>query len=758
MSYKSIANTDMVNLQNCEDEPIHIPGSIQPHGFLLAVDSATKHVRFCSGNISQFLGHSHEQVLKKTLQELFTPEQYDVVTTYLKKFKSSYSAPMLLKLGDRMLTCLVHLSGDLQVLEFEAVSEQQIAVSDVYQQTHQFTFLMESAGSLQQLAQLVAEEVRKTTEFDRVMVYKFDGDHNGHVIAESRKDDIEPFFDLHYPASDIPAQARALYLKNLLRIIVDVNYDPVPIFTAADNPEKNLDLTHSVLRSVSPIHVQYLKNMGVNASMSVSLVHEQRLWGLIACHHHSPKFIPGDLRLAAQLQGHFFTSQITVRERAEEYQIALGIEHALNDMLGKLATTEKISFNELILDENLLRLTNASGVVLSVNNRVYSSGVLPGGDDIHKLLNWLMVYSPSASFSTSNLTKIYPDAAAFCDKVSGVTFHSLGSGNGNCIVWCRNEVVQDVKWGGRPDEKDLSPGAGSLTPRKSFEIWSETKRCHATPWANPEIQAATNFAHSLQRHVHMAFLQKEEAKQRQLNTRLLEANAELENLYWIGSHDLKEPLRKIQLFASRIIDERDPADIEMIFSSVKRMNNSAKRMQLLIADILAYSKLSKSEEGFKIQDLNLIIQAVSIELQTDITDKNATIQTDGLPTINGISSFLQQLFVNIFRNSLKFARPGIAPLITVKYDGLQAYENGDPEIKYHQIRVVDNGIGFEPQYSEAIFKVFTRLHTQSEYPGSGVGLALCRKIMTNHNGFIRATSSAGEGTSIELYFPDNNAT
>jgi chemotaxis family two-component system sensor kinase Cph1 len=758
MSYKSIANTDMVNLQNCEDEPIHIPGSIQPHGFLLAVDKTTSLIRFCSGNIARFLEHSHEEVLRKTLQEIFSREQYEIVTTYLRSFKSSYSAPMLLKVGDRMLTCSVHLSGDLQVLEFEPVSEQSIAVSDVYEQTRQFTYLMESAGNLQQLAQLVAEEVRKTTGFDRVMVYKFDGDNNGHVIAESRKDDIEPFFDLHYPASDIPAQARALYLKNLLRIIVDVSYEPVHIFTAADNPDKNLDLTHSVLRSVSPIHVQYLQNMGVSASMSVSLVHEQKLWGLIACHHHSPKFIPGDLRLAAQLQGHFFTSQISVRERAEEYQIALGIEHALNDMLGKLSTTDKIAFNELILEENLLKLTNASGVILSVNNRIYSNGILPGEDDIKKLLNWLMVYSPTSNFSESNLKAIYPDSAAYCDKVSGVSFHSLGSGNGNCIVWCRQEVVQEVRWGGRPDEKEAGSDAVSLTPRKSFEIWSETKRCYARAWANPEIQAATNFAHSLQRHVHMAFLQKEEAKQRQLNIKLLEANAELENLYWIGSHDLKEPLRKIQLFASRIIDERDPADIEMIFNSVKRMNNSAKRMQLLIADILAYSKLSKSEEGFRVQDLNMIIQLVIAELHTDITDKNASVKSGNLPTINGISSFLQQLFVNIFRNSLKFSKAGIAPEIVVTYDGLQDYQNGDPDFKYHRVSVSDNGIGFDPQYSEAIFKVFTRLHTQSEYPGSGVGLALCRKIMASHNGYIQATSSLGEGTAIELYFPANEQT
>lgn len=754
MNYKSIQNNDQVTLSNCEDEPIHIPGSIQPHGFLLAIDKGTLEVKFCSSNIVDYTGLSHEQVLTKNINKIFSEEQYRLLSAYLQADAARFHTPLKLVLADRKFNCSIHISGDVQVLELEPAGEDSMGLMDVYQQTRQFTQFMETAGSLKMLAQMVADEVRNIIGFDRVMVYRFDKEYNGHVIAESKAENIEPFLDLHYPHTDIPAQARALYLKNLLRIIVDVTYAPVPIFTTQDNTQKDLDLTHSVLRSVSPIHVQYLKNMGVDASMSISLIHEQRLWGLIACHHYSPRFVPGDLRIAAQLQGHFLTSQITVREQAEEYLISKDVDKALNIMLDSLSATENLSFAELVENDEILQMTNATGLILFVDNTLYMSGDLPSENELGKLLNWLNIYSPTTSFSTSNFQQLYPDSAAYCELISGIIFHPLGSGN--CIVWCRKEVLQEVKWAGKPDEK-LSPGSvKSLSPRKSFEIWSETKRCYAEFWEKPEMQAAANFAHALQRQVNMSFLRREEEKQRRLNVKLQEANSELENLYWIGSHDLKEPLRKIQVFASRIIDEDSSPNFDDVVNSVKRMNDSAKRMQLLISDILAYSKLNKPEGNLQLMDLNQVVQTVLNELSGEIIEKTAHVTTDQLPSVKGIPSFLQQLFVNLLRNSLKFSRSGESPVIEIKNDGINSLGEPEDQDKYYIISIHDNGIGFDPRFNESIFKVFTRLHAQSEYTGSGVGLALCRKIMTTHHGHIRAKGSPGQGACIELYFPVDN--
>jgi light-regulated signal transduction histidine kinase (bacteriophytochrome) len=314
--------------------------------------------------------------------------------------------------------------------------------------------------------------------------------------------------------------------------------------------------------------------------------------------------------------------------------------------------------------------------------------------------------------------------------------------------------LQEVHWGGNPDKARIKDEKG-LSPRKSFELWKQVKKCESNMWQKPELFAAASFANALQKQVHMMFLTREELKHRRLSEKLIEANSELENLNWIGSHDLKEPLRKIQLFASRILEEDVTVENEVIWNAVKKMSKSATRMQLLITDILSYSKLSHIEEGFRTVNLNNLVKTVIEELSLEISEKRAVVEHNTLPDIKGISFLLQQLMVNLIRNALKFAKPEVAPHITIHYSGEQSSlpEGIQSTGTFKKIIVKDNGIGFDNQFKEAIFKVFTRLHDSSEYSGSGVGLALCRKIMRNHNGYIFADSTPGSGSVFSLYFP-----
>ncbi len=292
--------------------------------------------------------------------------------------------------------------------------------------------------------------------------------------------------------------------------------------------------------------------------------------------------------------------------------------------------------------------------------------------------------------------------------------------------------MQEVHWAGNPEKAIIKDEKG-LSPRKSFELWKEVKKCESNQWQKPELVGAANFANAMQKHVHMMFLSKEELKYRKLSEKLKEANAELENLNWIGSHDLKEPLRKIQLFASRILDEEHEGKSDVIFNSVKRMSESAKRMQTLIADILSYSRLSHVEDGFKPVHFSDLVKGVINDLSSEIDEKNAVIEYSELPTLKGVPFLLQQLLVNLIRNALKFSKAGTDPHITIHYSEA---ERLPAELQstdtFYKIVVSDNGIGFDNQYKDTIFKVFQRLHNNSEYSGSGVGLALCRKIMQSH--------------------------
>src|SRR6478672_1754703 len=317
MQIRDIVNREIVNLTNCDHEPIHIPGSIQPHGFLIAID-AKGIVHFCSGNISEYLDTTYQQVLGKHFSELFGAGTFAKIEPYLHNQELDTILPLLLHFFEKQFQCTLHFNGDKFIIEAELHQVGIDKIADVYNQTLQFVSYMNSTNTLKSLCELVADGTREITGYDRVMIYRFDKDYNGEVFAESRRDDLEPFLGLHYPHTDIPVQARELYLKNLLRLITDVDYAPVPIYTIDDGTAQNLDLSLSVLRSTSPIHVEYLKNMGVGATLTISLIHQEKLWGLIACHHYSAKNITPEIRLAARVQGQFITSQIDVRQSNEE--------------------------------------------------------------------------------------------------------------------------------------------------------------------------------------------------------------------------------------------------------------------------------------------------------------------------------------------------------------------------------------------------------------------------------------------------------
>lgn len=754
MKFKDIVNRDVVNLTNCEHEPIHIPGSIQPHGFLIGLKIDDLTIDFCSGNSFEYIGLRYEQLLGKSFQLVFGEAQTNILKSYISSGGDLSTAPLQIELMNTTFTCNILTNSNTYILEFEHKVEEHLAVTDIYHQTKQFTFYMQSARTLQIFCQSVADETRKITGYDRVMIYRFDEDYNGKVFAESRTEKVESFLGLHYPHSDIPAQARELYKKNLLRLIGDVTYIPVPIYTIDDAPDKNIDLSLSTLRSVSPIHIQYLQNMGVAATLTISLMHDNRLWGLIACNHYSPKYISSDTRIAAQLQGHFLTSQISVLQVAEEYDVAKKVNNALDELLAQLFSADNVTLDKMIEQQALLTLTNAASVIIVVENMIYSNGNVPPVDEIKKLTNWLHTYNSQKGLSTSNLSILYPDANKWSDSAAGIIFQSLGSGQNNCIIWCRPESLQEVLWAGDP-QKAIVKDEHGLSPRKSFELWKEVKKSESNEWQKPEMMAAANFANALQKHVHMMFLTKEELKNRKLSDKLKEANAEVENLNWIGSHDLKEPLRKIQLFASLILGKNDGGVSETIIKSVTKMNESAQRMQMLIEDILSYSRLSHIENNFEVVSFNDLVKNIVNELSFEINEKNAIIEYNNLPDVKGIPFLLQQLLVNLLRNSLKFSSDNINPYITIHAEGEAKFSPVDPPTHdlFYKIVVRDNGIGFENQYRDSIFKVFTRLHSHNEYSGSGVGLALCRKIMKNHNGYITAEGSPGNGAAFTLYFP-----
>lgn len=754
MNIKDIVNRDIVNLTNCDHEPIHIPGSIQPHGFLIAFTDALV-IDFCSANIESFLGLKPAQILTQKISGIFPGTISSAITGYTKTAALN-SLPLHIEYNGKSFYASIHKSRNVWIAEFEPVVTETPMASAIYEQTVQFVKYMEQSQTLQQLCDKVATEVRVLTGYDRVMIYRFDKDYNGEIFAESKRDDLESFFGLHYPHTDIPVQARQLYLVNLLRLIVDTGYEPVPLLTVDDKPDKNLDLSLSTLRSVSPIHIQYLQNMGVGATLTISLVHNGRLWGLISCHHYSKKYIDHYTKINAQLQGHLLTSQIDVRQKAEEYTVANTVNDALETLHNHVFLPERESLSAIVKHPQLLQLCNAAGVCIMLNDVIYKNGLTPEDETIRSITNWAFATHNQSIYSSSKLKDEFTEMDD-CSAAAGVIFCALSSNNAACITWFNPETLEEVKWGGNP-EKAIIKDENGLHPRKSFEIWKQVVKCQAREWMQPELTAAANFAYTLQKHITLLLLTEEETRQRLLSEELKASNAELENINWLSTHDLKEPLRKIQMFASKLVETESelPGHIN---TTLEKLSASAGRMQKLIADLTNYSKIRKTGGHFETIKLDELLQQLTESLADDLTEKNVQLTIrQNMPVIKGVPVLVHELFNNLLRNAIKFSRPETKPFISISAsEEIHAFETDAAAKPYYIITVKDNGIGFDNNFSEEIFKIFSRLHNATEYEGSGIGLALCKKIMQIHQGHITAKGKPDEGATFFLYFPVESA-
>jgi light-regulated signal transduction histidine kinase (bacteriophytochrome) len=439
MNLKNITNTDNINITNCESEPIHIPGSIQPFGYLLALNKTDNTIQYCSENCTVLFNIPLNEILGKPLTDFFNKKDVDSFATYSAK-KEEAEMPFAFVVGNQSFHVTAFSTQENIVMEFEPFSHEGIELPDLFFQTKRFAYSTEKADNLQILCQDAAEETRKITGYDRVMIYRFDEDYNGQVFAESKIDSLEPFLNLHYPETDIPSQARDLFLLNRTRMLTNVHSTNVPLYAIDQNADnKSLNLSLSTLRSFSPLHIEYLINMGIGATFTIALINHGKLWGLIACHNYSPKHIPYHVRLSAQLQGIFLSSQIDVRQVADEFELVKQTEKKL-DSLQKIMSGNEQSLAEEQTLIQLKNLLNADAVIICYKDTFYKQGLLPEDEKLHSLMQWLVTSKDQDVFQTSKLAESYSEAESLGSKVAGVVYLPIGTQTKNGIVWIRQEL------------------------------------------------------------------------------------------------------------------------------------------------------------------------------------------------------------------------------------------------------------------------------------------------------------------------------
>jgi chemotaxis family two-component system sensor kinase Cph1 len=492
------------DLTSCDREPIHIPGSIQPHGLLLIAKGDDLAVVAGAGEIETKLA---PEWLGRTLSDLLGQPVAEMLAA-----RPDHSAIALGQVHgtDCTFDAVAHRSADAVIVELEPAPGLLPSSIDVLSVIEEAAATFEQAFGLRELCERAAATFRQITGFDRVMVYRFLDDDAGIVLAENRDPALKSFLNQHFPASDIPQQARALYVRNRVRIIPDVSYEPAPIrpATAAD-----LDLSDVGLRSVSPVHLHYLQNMGVAASASISIVRDGALWGLIACHHPTPKFLPLHVRMACRALAGSLSRQIKAKEDAELYRERLRLRAAEDAVMLRLGSDISLAGFFATAGDDMCRMLGADSFAAVRGTELYVAGRSPRHADIRAVATHAAGLARTIPFVTDRLSEQLPEAHAYRDLASGVLAVTMSTDEPTILLWFRAEQIEVVNWAGNP-QKDvpLDPEV-PLTPRASFESWSEAVRGRSAPWTLFEVEAASRLMRAMF-----------EARQ---NRRLFEVNREL---------------------------------------------------------------------------------------------------------------------------------------------------------------------------------------------------------------------------------------
>jgi len=732
-------------LANCSREPIHIPGAIQPFGVLLALDDELR-ITQCSENVAAALGREPHAALGRSIEELIGCNLRSLVRD--SDFQSGQ--PLRLNMPDEASAwdAFLHRHRSQLIFELESVPVTTGVHDDSGRGRWVHTALatLESSTSLVALCQRACEQIKQLTGLDGVMVYKFHDDGHGEVIAEAKDDHWPKYLGLHYPASDIPPQARAIFLDNWVRMIPERDYVPAQL-VSRDSAAAPLDLGRSLLRSVSPVHIEYLKNMGVRASLTLSLISEGRLWGLIAGHHYrGPRHITFEPRAAAELVARLVSQQLSRREELETAAARERGRGVVTELVRRMKVSAEIADGLVGEPQDACDIFNCSGVAIA----------LPGGDwkRVGETPTYEHLVGLAAKldqrpgdwqvFHSDELVQEYSRAAEFKDCASGVLALRIPKGNGNYIFWFKPEVIHTITWAGDPN-KPLAPesSVARLRPRASFENWTEAVRMKSMPWARWEIELVETLGHAIVG----IDLQRQFDQATQARAAAEWANEQKEQLLAMVSHDLKNPLHSVIVgttFIQKLLPAESAAKLHTVLLAMQRSLHS---MGHLIDDLLSIAKLESGTVDLEIQEHS------AASLFSDAFDLLLPIAVEKGVALEMAADSLQdcrvacdrervlQVLSNLIGNAVKFTPSGGRITCRLAKAAREAC-----------FSIEDTGPGIARENLSSIFDRFWQAR-QTRRLGTGLGLSIAQGMITKHGGRIWVESELGQGSSFYFTLP-----
>lgn len=713
------------DLTQCDQEPIRTPGAIQPHGRLLALDPDTLATAAFSDN--------------------WNPGEIDEAVAMLRSFDFGAltigDPPVALgslQVRGNAFDASAHRSADHLIVEFEAVAPKVAQEAPIYSLTRVFLPKLRDADSIDELATLAATEMKRLTGFGRCLVYRFDESGHGEVLGEALDPGYDSYAGHHFPATDIPRQARALYLLNRFRLIADAHYTPVPLRTTAPAlAAAGVDLSQAQLRSISPIHLEYMRNMGTLASASVSIVVDGRLWGLISCHDHRPRFLGVPTRLACEHLGQLLALQIQSKAANRLVAERLELRKLTLEIVAQLSESDA-TLQRLVGDASLmLRLVRASGAAVVLDDAVWTVGEVPDDDQILELAQWVSGMGVEV-YRSDALAQTFLPAEAYQPRAAGVLAVSISQVHLHMILWFRPEIVQTVTWAGEP--KKAVAADGRIQPRLSFDSWVEHIRGRSDRWSAAEVGAAGELRQAL---IGIVLRRAEELAA--VAGELGRVNKELEAFSYTVSHDLRAPMRHIAGYVDLVVSTEGQHLSERALRYLGNVKEASAFAGQMVDALLDFSRMGRSALKRRPVDTSALVEGLARELARQEPARRIEWTFEpGLPLLDADPLLLQVALRNLLANAVKYSRSSEPPRIAVR--AVHA-DDGDG------LEIEDNGVGFQMKYVDKLFGVFQRLHQADEFEGTGIGLANVKRIVERHGGRVWARGEPDRGAAFGFVLP-----
>ncbi len=722
----------------CHEEEIHIPGHIQDYGYLIGLNERTKTIRFYSQNVPE-LFQVQQPLFGKSVAELpglfnrlLHSELYSNLDNFVEK-ESEYFVDKIRLSGNLYHFLLYRYDGHI-FLEFEKMvksNSQKVYISNKYA----------TPNTLQTTAEIwdnLVSSISNMIGYDRVMVYRFLDDGTGKVIAESNHSGLENFLGLHYPESDIPRQARALYLKKRERIFSNAHAEPVPILSQTADA---IDLTYSSVRAMSPVHAQYIRNSGASSSFSTSIIVENRLWGLLTCQNAEPKHID----LANRIRAEVFTTlaanaymSLKAQQKLDDLTEFNEKTRYLRNRFQEQSTLTDALFNNISV---LKGIVDCDGMAIIVQDKIKTVGAVPNADSLRQIAAWHQGNQEKIYYSDSFL-RDHREQFNLDASGAGVFIADLEGTKHQILMWFRREYRDYIKWAGYAEK---TPGNINhygvekmmVSPRKSFAIYLEDIQGKSRHWQNKNIIAVekliplileTSVSHS--------------KKILHLNEELKSLNEELDSFSYTISHDLGTPLTVMKLNAQLLQNsQRSNPEVQRKLQSIL---HEIEGMEQMMRNVLQLSRAKSSELKTEVISTRPLIEKVVADVRLTFGSDHTIIHIDNCPDVLADHTMLTQIFQNVIGNAVKYSSKADIPTIHIS-----GQSDGD-RILY---RIRDNGIGIPPHEYANLFKIFTRLDNARGFQGNGVGLSIVHRLMERLGGSITCNAEVEQGTEFVLAFP-----